>query len=420
MEGLFSIGINHSNSNATLRSRLALHEDQQIRLYQAILNISDNSFFILNTCNRTEIYGYGEADIVIEAYLDILEDKTVDSNSIVKKSGQEALTHIFKVASGLDSQLIGDLEILGQFKLAIKKAKQFYAIDGYLERLTNMAIQAAKEIKNQTKISTGTTSLSYATIQYIKRVNPSPMRVLLIGTGEFGKRIAYNAKDYLPGANLTLCNRTLAKAQELAKDLDCQITPFDQVYEAIDQHDIIISSVNDSGFYIIDQSFASSLAERKTFIDMSIPISIDPVVVRYGHTLVNIDEISREVDQTIASRKEELPVALQIIDRYIQEFNTWESVFEKSASLYEWKKIMTHLSQTCPHLKSYEREARQKMIQKSLAEFAKFIKKKVDLPKEPNQVIHQFLEESDHAVACQKSTDRTNSIQFNHCNACQL
>lgn len=254
MFDVFSIGICHSKSSAYERSKYALTIEQQIRLYNLILPTKYASCFILNTCNRTEIYGIGKVDKVIEAYKEVLGEQDNIPQSINRKTGRDAIGHIIKVACGLDSQVIGDLEILGQFKSAFNFSKQNNVSNGYMERLVNTAIQAAKETRSKTKISSGTVSLSYAAIKYIKRqVQTHNINILVVGTGDFGKRIANNIKDYLPNATLTLSNRTASKAEELALKLHCKTKPFKNLSEAIAENDVIISSVNDAKNYLINE-----------------------------------------------------------------------------------------------------------------------------------------------------------------------
>jgi glutamyl-tRNA reductase len=313
---------------------------------------------------------------------------------------------------------LGDLEILGQFKSAFYKAKRQNALNGYFERLANTAIQAAKEIRSNTNISSGTVSLSYAAVKYIKKkTRNQPVNILVLGTGEFGKRIAVNIHDYLPKAQITISNRTRQKAEEIANIINCKVHPFEKLDEAIGANDIIISSVNYDGNYLINSQNAGT--EPKLFIDMSIPFSIDPNLAQQKHTIVTLDDVSKEISQTIENRKEHVPIALQIIEKYVDEFVAWAEIFEKSESLQMWKNMMTGLSNTCPHLSRMSEAQKNRIINKSMADFALYLKQRTNLPKETREIIRHFLTESDKAIACQKASLTNEPIEIHNCSACR-
>jgi glutamyl-tRNA reductase len=417
----FVIGVNHHKINAENRSKYSLNYEQQSRLYELIKSSGSAYCAIVNTCNRTEIYGTGNLEYVKNAYIAILGENFNSTNILNIINGRAAIAHIFNVTCGLDSQIIGDLEILGQVKNAFQTAKQHNAFNGYMERLANTAIQAAKEVRSKTKLSSGTVSMSYAAIKYIKRtIRNENLNILLVGTGEFGKRIANNIIDYLPNANLTLCNRTASKAEELALILSCKTHPFEKLTDAIAANDVIISSVNDAGSYLInDLNVPVATLQNKVFIDMSIPFSIDPKLALTCFTLVNIDKISKEINQTLELRKQDIPVAKEIIGKYVQEFVAWAEIFEKSESIQQWKQMMMELSHTCPHLSQMAEEHKNRLVGKSLADFAMYVKQRSNLPKETEQIIHHFLTESDKAIACKKATITNEPVQIHNCSACQ-
>ena len=395
IEETFVIGVNHHNTDAAERGKFSLTPEQQEVLYD-VLKSSDNvSCAILSTCNRTEIYGVGNSRTVVEEYGKVLDCQERPVVITERKRGNDAVTHILKVACGLDSKVIGDQEILGQFKKAIKLAKKKGVLNGYMERLSNYAIQAAKEIKRTTKISSGTVSLSYAAIKYIKRkVKGRDISVLIIGTGDFGKRVAGNVSGYLPNATLTLCNRTAEKAEDLALKLGCHTLPFENLSSAIDEHDIIISSVNSKGSHLIDETNVSVVQGRsKILVDMSIPFSVDPELSESGHTIVNIDDISKEIDRTLALRKQDVPLAIQVIERHVHEFTNWSRIFENSSTIRQWKEMVTHVSNSCPHLRNLDYDEKNRIVKKKLADFTAYLKRISDLPNESGKIIQHFLNE---------------------------
>ena len=165
----WAIGINYKKTDAKVRGQYAINNDQyeQIRAQAAASNLKE--LFILSTCNRTEIYGLSpNADLLVDLLCSQTSgDKTTFNELAYIKNGVEAAKHLFDVSAGLDSQVLGDYEIIGQVKVAAKFSKKKGFIGPFLERLVNSALQASKSIKTNTQLSDGTVSVSFAAIQYI-------------------------------------------------------------------------------------------------------------------------------------------------------------------------------------------------------------------------------------------------------------
>jgi glutamyl-tRNA reductase len=403
IDSVFAIGFNHHNSNASARSLYSLSNEQKEAFIKRSSGTGLRSFAILSTCNRTEIYGYGDKKEAQEIYLDIVEGKA-DHSSMICKQGREAIEHIFKVPAGLDSQVIGDLEILSQFKQAFQSAKKHNKLDGFLERLANNSLQAAKEVRTQTRISSGTVSLSYAATRYIKnRFEGRPCKVLILGAGKFGARIAKNLHDYCPEAALKICNRTREKAKGIVALYGGEVVDFKNLQQAVLEADVVISSVNDVDGYVLNTTNVTQGEQERLFIDMSIPLSIDPEIAHHANAeIITLDEISEVINNTLETRKEDIPVAELIIGKHIDEFCSWAEVADKSQSIIEWKKTMRQLSTSCPYMNSLGESQKNKIIGKSVANFAAYLKQHSDLPNDTNQIIAHFLKDCEHVVDCQK------------------
>ncbi len=422
LDSLFVVGFNFHKNDACQRGLFSLNESQQIAYFQEALQHPNlQSITILNTCNRTEIYGFGNIDTSIEIFKKVLGIAQVDETKILALKGINAIEHIFKVASGLNSQVIGDLEILGQFKSAFQFSKVHKILNGYMERLANSAIQASKVIKSQTQISSGTVSLSYAAIKYIKNHSSlAPLNILIIGTGNFGKRIALNVRDYLPQAHITLCNRTRSRAEELANKLNCIVFEFDQLQEAVENADVIISSINDTGGPLISMDYMNGIRSEKLFVDMSIPLSIAPEIASHPLChLITIDEVSVEINATLESRHKDLPLALEIVQNHISDFQKWSQMFEKSDSIKEWKNTLKNLSNTCPIISPMSDENKNKIISESMVHFTQYLRYKDDLPSDTEKIIAHFIQESDKVFECQKTKKTCLTSQPINCHACQ-
>jgi glutamyl-tRNA reductase len=418
LDNLFVVGFNFHKNDASQRGLFSLNESQQLAYFEeARLHPNIHSITILNTCNRTEIYGCGDLDLSLQIYKKVLGITHIDDAKILILKGTDAIEHVFKVASGLDSQVVGDLEILGQFKYAFQFSKTHKLLNGYMERLANNAIQASKVIKSQTQISSGTVSLSYAAVKYIKNhITANPCNILIIGTGNFGKRIALNVRDYLPKAQITLCNRTRIKAEELANSLNCKVYEFDRLTEALENADVIISSVNDTGGPLIRLSQLDGVSSEKLFVDMSIPLSIDKEIASHPLChLITIDEVSEEINTTLASRQKDLPRAQEIVKEYVTDFQKWSMIFEKSDSIREWKNILKNVSDSCPIMSDLSVSEKNKFISEKMAHFTHYLRYRDDLPSDTEKIIAHFIQESDKALDCHKSCLH---YQTNNCDAC--
>ena len=186
-DNLSVVGVNFHKTALEIRGKFAFSTEQLQEIYNHPSTKYTSPFFILSSCNRTEVYGLNanpEDLMDVLAFNGRLSREEVQKHVFVK-SGEEVMRHVFRVASGLDSQIIGDYEITGQLKNAFALAKANGRTDGYLEKMVNTALQISKRIKNETALSDGTTSVSYAAIQMLKQMDNGgeQVRVCLLGLG---------------------------------------------------------------------------------------------------------------------------------------------------------------------------------------------------------------------------------------------
>jgi len=218
----FIAGINYKKTDASIRGEYAVSQEE----YEAILSASPafgiHELFILSTCNRTEIYGFAPDAFQLMQLLcgQTKGNMEVFMSKAYIKNGVDALEHLFDVGAGLDSQILGDYEIVGQLKQAVKFAKERSRIGSFTERLVNAVLQSSKTIKNQTALSGGTVSVSFSAIQYIRQKikQIGQKKILLVGVGKIGSNTCKNLVDYLHTRNITLINRTPEKAAALAEE----------------------------------------------------------------------------------------------------------------------------------------------------------------------------------------------------------
>jgi glutamyl-tRNA reductase len=284
-----------------------------------------------------------------------------------------AVMHLFKVSAGLDSQIIGDYEILMQLKKATKFAREKGLLGTLLDRLVNFALQASKKIKSETRLSTGTVSVAYAAIEVIReRVAAiAHKNILIVGAGKFGCNVAKNINAYFPGATIRITNRTHQKAQAFAQEYGLECVPYERLSTVADASDVLIASTTAESFNIIPSFFSAQ--KPRLLLDLSVPKSIDPAVKSLPDiTLMDVDEISAILDGTFAMRKAEVPKALAIIQETLGEFVEWHKIFLHRHFLGEVKSKLYELSATysCVTANKLEKEATDARIQKAVKTLA--------------------------------------------------
>jgi glutamyl-tRNA reductase len=319
-------GINYKKTDASVRGLFAVSAEQYDSLLAQAKTYGIGELFILSTCNRTEVYGIANdpSQLIQLLCSHTAGDEKIFRQKSYTKSGTDAIQHLFNVSAGLDSQILGDYEIVGQIKQAVKFSKDRDCIGAFLERLVNSVLQSSKTIKNQTELSGGTVSVSYSAVQYIwKEVKDlANKKILLAGIGKIGRNTCKNLVDYLPTRNITLINRTDEKAEMLASQMNLRFAPYSELLTEVQNADIILVATN-SPEPIIHASDVNGHG-YKLIIDLSIPYNVEPSSKELEHvTLVNVDDLSKLKDATLHKRKAEVPKAERIIADHISEFLDW-------------------------------------------------------------------------------------------------
>jgi glutamyl-tRNA reductase len=343
----FAAGINYKKTDAETRGLFAISKDQYENIITEKHLYGVGSLFVLSTCNRTEIYGVAKH---AQALLDLLGSQTKGnldalSEAVYVKKGGDAITHLFKVGSGLDSQILGDYEIVGQLKQAVKFSKEHNVLDGFLERLTNSVFQASKEIKNETGLSSGTVSVSFAAVQFLKQNLPDCLnkKILLIGTGKIGSSACKNLVDYLGATDITLINRSQDKAMHLANGLNLKYAPIEDIGQQLAASDIVLVATNASEPTILKSQLENK--GEKLIIDLSVPYNVEQSVERLDNIrVVNIDEISKIKDNTIKAREAEIPKAEKIIQKHIGLFKEWQLMRQNAPALKAIKSMLSEIA----------------------------------------------------------------------------
>ena len=370
LSDFYVAGINYRKADAALRGQFAVNEDQYLSILSKAKEYGINEFFILSTCNRTEIYGFAADAKQLSALLCSETKASIETfyQSAYIKQGKQAVEHLYHVAAGLDSQILGDYEIVGQLKNAAKLAKSHGFIGTALERTLNAVLQTSKAVKNNTQLSGGTVSVSFGAVQYIKQQvqNIKNKKILLVGVGKIGRNTCKNVVDYLQTKNVVLINRTTEKAALLASELGLQFASLEDLDKQVASADVILVATNANTPIITRQHLENK--GDKLIIDLSVPYNVEEQAQHLANIkLVNVDELARLKDETLAKRTAEIPKAKAIINESVLEIFRWFEM-RKHVPVLNAVKIKLNEIYTSPHYEetAYVTTCSEKKIQKVL------------------------------------------------------
>lgn len=322
----YAIGLSYLKADAEMRGKFSLDDKAKENLLIQAKSEGIESLIVTSTCNRTEIYGFAQHPFQLIKLLCENSQGTVEDFqkvAYVYKS-KEAINHLFRVGTGLDSQILGDFEIISQIKTAFVLSKEKELANAYMERLVNSVIQASKRVKNETEISSGATSVSFASVQYIFKTVPdiADKNILLFGTGKIGRNTCENLVKHSKHDHITLINRTKDKAEKLAKKLDLIVKDYADLQEEIQKADVLVVATGAQN-PTVDKTILN-LKKPLLILDLSIPKNVNENVQDIeGVTLVHMDHLSQITDETLENRKKFIPQAEAIIEEISDEFITW-------------------------------------------------------------------------------------------------
>lgn len=309
-----------------MRGLFSLGADKQELILSEAAAEGVEGLMIISTCNRTELYGFAQHPYqLIEKLCKHSRGSVEDFQKVgyIYKN-KDAIDHFFNVGTGLDSQILGDFEIIGQFKKAFALAKKYNLVNAFLERLQNSVIQASKRVKNETELSSGATSVSFAAVQYILNnvEQVSEKNILLFGTGKIGRNTCENLIKHTKNKHIALINRTKEKAVEVAGKFDVLVKEYQNLQQEVMQSDILIVATG-AKTPTITQNMIPQHKPMLVF-DLSIPKNVEDQVGELPNvTLIHMDMLSQMTDVTLERRKSFIPMALNIIKEIKMEFNHW-------------------------------------------------------------------------------------------------
>ena len=333
------VGLNHKAAPVEVRERLAFTDAELPSALKALSEYVVEGA-ILSTCNRTEAYAVANLSSagaeVLKRFLSEYHDVPVSQfeSYLYVYSGQDAIRHLFRVASGIDSMVLGEPQILGQVKDAFEQADANGSIGRILSALFRHAIAVGKKTRTETDISKNAASISYAAVELAKKIFGDLTRctVLIVGAGEVGKLTARTILDNSAGA-LLVANRTYSRALDLANRFNGKAVEFSSLREAIASSDIVISSTGGSQYIVTVEMVKYALQQRRNrpmfLIDIAVPRDIDPQVDKLENVfLYNIDDLQAVREANLREREKEARKAESIVDAETAKFLHWWSTLD--------------------------------------------------------------------------------------------
>ncbi len=329
---LFTFGINHQTAPLAVREQIAFNADTlDAALRDLVNNGAAKEATILSTCNRTEIYCSTNAPVQAVDWLASYHHLPAADIEpyIYRLPREEAVKHAFRVASGLDSMVLGEPQILGQMKQAVRQAEQAGTVGFLLHKLFQRTFSVAKDVRTQTEIGANLVSMAAAAVKLAERIFPSiaEQRILFIGAGEMIELNAVHFAARNP-KHITVANRTLERAQILARRVNGHAITLNELPEQLAQHDIIVTSTA-SPLPILGKGMVErALKQRKHrplfIVDLAVPRDVEAEVAELSDVfLYSVDDLADVVRDGLDARQGAVKEAEVIIDAGVSEFIHW-------------------------------------------------------------------------------------------------
>ncbi len=382
----YVIGLNYQKADAEIRGKFSLSDTAKSAIFDQANEEGIESLIIISTCNRTELYGFAQHPFEL---IKLLCEHSNGSIEDFQKVGyvhknMDAISHMFRVGTGLDSQILGDFEIISQIKNSFLQAREKGLTTSYFERLVNAVIQASKRIKNETEISSGATSVSFASVQYIMNTisDISQKNILLFGTGKIGRNTCENLVKHTKNEHITLINRTKDKALEVAGKFNLIVKDYADLHSELRHADVLIVATGAQN-PTIDKTILN-LNKPLLILDLSIPKNVDENVRDLpGVNLIHLDHLSQMTDDTLERRRQFIPQAEAIIEEVKTEFLAWAQARKFAPTIHALKSKLeiikdNELNYHRKKIENFQEEQAQlismRIIQKITTHFANHLK----------------------------------------------
>ncbi len=326
LNSFYTIGVSYKKADAVVRGKFSLDSNAMDSLLNRAKEHGIDGLLVTSTCNRTELNGFAQHPFQLIKLLCDHSQGTLEEFQEVAYvyKNNEAIEHIFRVGTGLDSQILGDFEIVGQLKQSFNRSKRLGIANPFIERLCNSVIQASKRIKNETEISSGATSVAFASVQYILSNVPDIQNknILLFGTGKIGRNTCENLIKHTKNPHITLINRTKGKAEQIAGKFNLLVKDYGDLQTEIRNTDVLVVATGGQS-----PTISKDLIHAKKpllILDLSIPKNVAAEVSEMENiSVIHLDHLSQMTDKTLEKRKQYIPQAEAIIQDVMGEFIQW-------------------------------------------------------------------------------------------------
>ncbi|MBU2552136.1 MAG: glutamyl-tRNA reductase [Proteobacteria bacterium] len=371
------VGLNHRTAPVELRERLAMDACAPEQAYHDILNRTDfGESIYLSTCNRVEILAatddMDEAVTQIKSFLASARGLDVETfeDALYVMETREAVRHVFRVASSLDSMVLGEPQILGQLKAAFREAVDNKATGPILNKLMHKSFSTAKRVRTETGVASHAVSISFAAVELARKIfgDLAGRKVLLVGAGEMAELAAEHLRAQ-GASDIIVANRTLERAVELASRWRGRAAALGELPALLVEADVVVSSTGAPDVVISAEAVRSVLRARRHrplfFVDIAVPRDVDPAVNRLDNVyLYDIDDLRSVVEENRAAREEEAVRAERIVDEETIKFLGWMETLEVVPTIVALKDKAEHirraeLSRTLSKLDSEDPDLRR-------------------------------------------------------------
>jgi len=331
---IFALGINHKTAPVALREQVAFAPEQILdALRELTLTTEISDAVILSTCNRTELYFNGSAEQSKQVIAWLTEFHQLNlvelQQHLYLYQGEQAGSHLMRVACGLDSLVLGEPQILGQVKQAYSQSRQAGTINPQFERLFKNPFSVAKQVRTETEIGASAVSVAFAAVSLARQIfgQLSQVKVLLIGAGETIELVAKHLLEQ--GAEkMTVANRSYDRAAALAAQFGGDVVSLSQVPQALVNADVVISSTASTlpivGKGMVEQALKKRRHKPMFFVDLAVPRDIEEQVAELEDAyLYTVDDLQSIVAQNLQNRQEAATQAEQIIQQGVAEYQQW-------------------------------------------------------------------------------------------------
>lgn len=381
------VGLSHHTAPVELRERVALPEGELADALRGI--VADHAVgeaVLISTCNRVELYASGDSarELVRVARAHLTARAGGDIGDVLyERHGDEAVRHAFRVASSLDSLVVGEPQILGQLKDAYQAACDTGTVGSLLGRCFTRAFAVAKRVRTETGIAEGTVSVSSIAVELAKKIfgELAGRRALLLGAGEMGEAAARSLAQ--TGATLRVVNRSAEKARALAAACGGEARDYELLASELVKADVVVTSTSSAHFVLTHELMRDVMRTRRHrpifLIDIAVPRDVDPRVGDLdGVFLYDVDDLTKVAEDNLASRRKEADAAERIVSIEVEEFAAWRRTLDLAPTIVALRErigavVASELARTTPRLRSLSEDDKRALERMGEAIVAKIL-----------------------------------------------